>query len=316
MAAAHVQSSEPELENSTLVTCVGLSLMPSRYLRVGRFPRFVHMCQWPRRDCSPFGTGANGVRAEGASLLEVLHERLSALPEHARATVQVIFFTDGHENRSGEYTAATVRALIEQRRESGWDFVFLGADEDDCPQQCASDLAYDGRLSAHPSDRSMSGVDPGLIPVPVEHVGRTTSSPEEADAVERIIRDLVGRPWHDGTTERPLTAADMIVVAPLQRAGRSAGRPAARRRPRRRAGRHRRPLPGAEAAVVIVSLSASSAAEVPRGVDFLLSINRLNVAISRGQWLAYLVHSPALRAHLPPTPHGVARLSAFLRLLH
>ena len=54
---------------------------------------------------------------------------------------------------------------------------------------------------------------------------------------------------------------------------------------------------------------------VPRGVDFLLSVNRLNVAISRGQWRAYLVHSPGLREHLPATPEGVAQLSAFLRLL-
>ena len=60
------------------------------------------------------------------------HERLSALPEHARpAMVQVIVVTDGHENQSREYTAATIRALIEQRRkQSSWDFVFLGADQD------------------------------------------------------------------------------------------------------------------------------------------------------------------------------------------
>jgi uncharacterized protein len=42
--------------------------------------------------------------------------------------------------------------------------------------------------------------------------------------------------------------------------------------------------------------------------------NRLNVAISRGQWAAYLVHSPALMDYLPVTPAGVAELSAFIRL--
>jgi uncharacterized protein len=50
-------------------------------------------------------------------------------------------------------------------------------------------------------------------------------------------------------------------------------------------------------------------------VEFLLMRNRLNVAISRAQWAAYLVFSPALVDHLPRTPDGVARLSAFLELV-
>jgi uncharacterized protein len=71
---------------------------------------------------------------------------------------------------------------------------------------------------------------------------------------------------------------------------------------------------GQEAAIAIVSLTASSAADVPRGISFLLQRNRLNVAISRGKWAAYLVHSPALRDYLPNTPQGLAELSGFLRL--
>jgi len=75
------------------------------------------------------------------------------------------------------------------------------------------------------------------------------------------------------------------------------------------------PVEGAkEAAIAIVSLAASSAHEVPRGLDFLLNRNRLNVAISRAQWAAYLVHSPGLTDALPHTPQGVAELSAFIRL--
>ncbi|MCH1883959.1 TM0106 family RecB-like putative nuclease [Agrococcus sp. ARC_14] len=194
---------------------------------------------------------------------------------------------------------------------------FLGTSWRMHPRLCeaVSDLAYDGRLGAHDSERAMPGIAPGLVPVPVEHVGRTTSSPEEAAEVERIFREVVGREWHDGKERRTLTAADVIVVAPynaqvgllqdrLQAAGFGDASVGTVDR-----------FQGREAAVVIVSMSASSAAEVPRGIDFLLSINRLNVAISRGQWLAYLVHSPGLREHLPPTPDGVAQLSAFLRLV-
>ena len=49
---------------------------------------------------------------------------------------------------------------------------------------------------------------------------------------------------------------------------------------------------GQEAAIAIVSLSASSASDVPRGMSFLIMKNRLNVAISRAKWAAFLVHSP------------------------
>lgn len=194
---------------------------------------------------------------------------------------------------------------------------FLGTSWRMHPALCeaVSDLAYDGRLGAHRSERRLVGIDPGLEPVAVRHAGNTTSSTEEADAVVAIVRDLVGREWRDGTAARPLAAGDLIVVAPYNaqvgllhdRLG-AAGFGAAS------VGTVDR-FQGREAAIVIVSMAASSAVDVPRGIEFLLSVNRLNVAISRGQWRAYLVHSPGLRAHLPPTPKGVAQLSAFLRLL-
>jgi hypothetical protein len=46
--------------------------------------------------------------------------------------------------------------------------------------------------------------------------------------------------------------------------------------------------------VVFYSMGSSSSDDVPRGLDFLFSRNRLNVAISRVQCLAYLVCSPRL----------------------
>ena len=45
---------------------------------------------------------------------------------------------------------------------------------------------------------------------------------------------------------------------------------------------------------MIVSLWASTLAEAPRGAVFLLSPNRLNVAVSRAQALAVVVGSPEL----------------------
>jgi superfamily I DNA and/or RNA helicase len=61
-------------------------------------------------------------------------------------------------------------------------------------------------------------------------------------------------------------------------------------------------------------MAASSAEEVPRGMDFLLSPNRLNVAVSRGQWCAVIVSSPSLTDYWPATPEALAILGGFVTL--
>lgn len=71
---------------------------------------------------------------------------------------------------------------------------------------------------------------------------------------------------------------------------------------------------GQEAAIAIVTLAASSPDDVPRGLEFLLMRNRLNVAISRAQWAAHLVSSDRLGDGLPTTSEGLVALSGYLRL--
>ncbi len=51
---------------------------------------------------------------------------------------------------------------------------------------------------------------------------------------------------------------------------------------------------GQEAPVVIYSMASSSAEEAPRGIGFLYSPNRLNVATSRARCLCILVAAPRL----------------------
>ncbi|MBS0023135.1 TM0106 family RecB-like putative nuclease [Microbacterium paraoxydans] len=183
-----------------------------------------------------------------------------------------------------------------------------------------SKLAYAGKLASAPGTerRSIEGIEPGLHVVPLRHRGNATQSPEEAAEVVRIVRDLVGRPFHDNDavgTVRPLTPEDIIVVAPYN-AQRQLVHEALTA-----AGFAQVPVgtvdnfQGKEAVVSITSLAASSGRDAPRGPEFLLLQNRLNVAISRAQVLAYLIHSPALLDDLPYTPEGVARLSAFARLV-
>ncbi|MDY0908710.1 TM0106 family RecB-like putative nuclease [Microbacterium sp. CFBP9034] len=188
-------------------------------------------------------------------------------------------------------------------------------------------LSYRGELAAHPLTalRVLDGVEPGLHPVPLRHHGNATQSLEEAAAVVDIVRGLIGRPWADievddaGATTpmaaRPVGERDIIVVTPYN------AQQVAVEEALAAAGYRDVPVgtvdkfQGQEAAVAIVSLAASSGRDAPRGLEFLLLRNRLNVAISRAKHTAYLVHSPALLDDLPYTPEGVARLSGFARLV-
>jgi len=51
---------------------------------------------------------------------------------------------------------------------------------------------------------------------------------------------------------------------------------------------------GQEAPVVIYSMTTSSPEDAPRGMEFLFSLNRLNVATSRAMSAVILVGSPRL----------------------
>jgi hypothetical protein len=188
------------------------------------------------------------------------------------------------------------------------------------PDLCArvSHLSYDDRLTALPlaAARSLEGVEPGLRAVVVDHVGSSVSSPEEADVVVDLVRDLLGRRWQDPHTgtDRPLEPADILVVTPynaqrwtVERALGSAGIAGVR------VGTVDK-FQGQQAPVVLVSTSASSADEVPRGMEFLLNRNRMNVAVSRAQWCAVLVRSRGLTDYLPTGPEQLAELGAFIGL--
>jgi predicted RecB family nuclease len=166
------------------------------------------------------------------------------------------------------------------------------------PNVCepVSRLSYAGLLHAHPTaaGRSVEGITPGLYVQKVEHSHNITSSAEEAEAVVAAVRSLVGRMWIDGNHAQALSDSDILVVAPynlqvriVRRALDAAGFTETR------VGTVDR-FQGQEAPVVLVTMTSSTAVDLPRGLDFLLSRNRLNVALSRAQALALLICSPRL----------------------
>jgi uncharacterized protein len=72
---------------------------------------------------------------------------------------------------------------------------------------------------------------------------------------------------------------------------------------------------GREAPVVIYSLTSSSADDAPRGLEFLFSLNRLNVAVSRAQALCVLVASPELTRASCKTPRQMKLVNALCAYL-
>jgi len=70
---------------------------------------------------------------------------------------------------------------------------------------------------------------------------------------------------------------------------------------------------GQEAAVAIYSLATSHPDDAPRGMEFLYSLNRLNVATSRAQCACVLVASPRLFAPECKTPRQMRLANALCR---
>ena len=65
------------------------------------------------------------------ALLDTIGYTLNDQPEFPKGTkVIVVIVTDGQENSSQEYTHSQIQDLIKERREQGWEFLFLAADQD------------------------------------------------------------------------------------------------------------------------------------------------------------------------------------------
>ena len=184
-------------------------------------------------------------------------------------------------------------------------------------------LSYDGALAsaAATAGRALRGVEPGVVSYPVAHSGCSVRSVQEAQAVVDCVRELLGREWVPvaGADPRPLAAEDCIVVAAYNaqvdcvREALIAAGLADSSGAGVRVGTVDK-FQGQEAAVVLVSL-ASSRVDSGRGAGFVLSPNRLNVAVSRGQWRAVLVHSPRVARSVPQDVEEVLALSGFAGLV-
>ena len=168
------------------------------------------------------------------------------------------------------------------------------------PDVCnfTSEVFYEGRLSARGGleRQAVTGhpwlSDSKLWFVAVEHHGNQNSAAEEIEHIATLVDSLLqpGVMWEDDQRQsRPLQATDILIVAPYN----AQVSDLLTRIPQARIGTVDK-FQGQEAPVVIYSLTTSSPEDAPRGMEFLYSLNRLNVATSRARAMVILVGSPLL----------------------
>ncbi len=185
--------------------------------------------------------------------------------------------------------------------------------------------SYEGRLRANTAitaaramtDSTGARVAPGILVELVGHTGNDVLSMEEVERVVELAQEALTWTWDDPDEDpkpRAMTHDDVLVVAPynaqrneLQRRLEAQGLGGVR------VGTVDK-FQGQEAPVSIVSMTASAPEDVPRGMGFLLSPNRINVAVSRAQWRAVIVRSPHLTDFMPTTFEGMLDLGGFLSL--
>ena len=189
------------------------------------------------------------------------------------------------------------------------------------PDLCAftSEVFYDDRLEpeehlvvqrVHAGATIADGAGPRRLDV--RTIGADNESPVEADAVAELARTIVegGTTWIDPDgVPHPVGWADVLIVAPYNA----------------QVGEIRRRLPavarvgtvdkfqGQEAPISIYSMTTSSPELAPRGLDFLYSRHRLNVATSRARCISVVVASPDLFRVRARTPAQMRLANAFCR---
>ncbi len=181
------------------------------------------------------------------------------------------------------------------------------------PEICAfiSEAFYESRLepASGTERRSFADGPSGMRFVPAPHVGNKIQSPEEAACVRGLFEELLGRVWIDGDERRQIGLSDILVVAPYNAQVELLTRtlPAGAR-----IGTVDK-FQGQQAPVTIYSMASSTPEDAPRGIDFLYSRNRLNVAVSRAQGMAIIVASPALFRVRCKTPEQMRLANALCR---
>lgn len=185
-----------------------------------------------------------------------------------------------------------------------------------------SEIVYEGKLvTAKENEKihldipesNLITINTGVLSVTTQHEDNRQSSEEEVVKVQELIDEIVTGQFTDnqGVT-KDITKEDILVVAPYNM----------------QVNLLKEKLDddiqigtidkfqGQQAPVVIVSIGASDVNESARGLDFVLDINRLNVAVSRAQALAVIVHNEGLHLCDVQSVAQIEKVNLFCRLIN
>ena len=167
------------------------------------------------------------------------------------------------------------------------------------PSVCSfiSETFYDSQLRAAEdcSRIQLGGPGVGLSWVPMTHEGRSTSSIEEAARTHELILELLGQEFIDrdgNVTTLEARPEHFMIVVPFndqKRVVRDVLASDPRTEGLAQSVGTVDKFQGRQAAVVIYSMTCSSGLDAPRGVGFLFSRERFNVALSRAKAHAFVL---------------------------
>ena len=189
------------------------------------------------------------------------------------------------------------------------------------PEICiyTSELFYEDKLKAKENleQQVVNASGPingeGLYYLPVKHEGNQNCSLEEALAIETLVNELLnsGATWVDRDgKEKLVTLDDILIITPYN----AQIFEIQQRLEGARVGTVDK-FQGQEAPIAIYSTATSSHTDAPRGMEFLYSLNRLNVATSRAKCLSIIVSSPQVFEAECRTPRQIQLANAFCRYL-
>jgi len=185
-----------------------------------------------------------------------------------------------------------------------------------------SSRVYEGRLASkdsanrrklHLNKSDLIKKSSGIGYLSVSHHGNEQSSFEEVSVIKNLVKELLAGKKEDEKGDlKKIEVEDILIVSPYNHQIRLLQETLGTKFEIGTVDKFQ----GREAPIVIISMAASDIESAPRGAEFLLERNRLNVALSRAQTLAILVASPELNQPIASSSAEMSLVNFYMDLVN
>lgn len=147
--------------------------------------------------------------AVGRTIHKLVGVQKNTAEEYRAGNVMFVIITDGEENSGREYSAGKVKAMIEEKKRYGWEFVFLGANIDAVETAGRFGIAPDRAVDYVP-DGAGTELNFQMMSEAVTAFRATQAMPQEP--LEAIRRDMKKR----GGRKKPCCVHTTLAAARLR----------------------------------------------------------------------------------------------------